>query len=121
MAVTVQGYLALDLVKKNNVELVKGVDRASTTTVAELRTAVTVAQALTSQRLELDQITALNTTPAGIIDSNCKLLTRQTSTNHEHTSASPIPVQTHQPPFQNTSNTIATTQQSKHHAPAISK
>ena len=28
MAVTVQGYLALDLVKKNNVELVKGVDRA---------------------------------------------------------------------------------------------
>ena len=37
MAVTVQGYLALDLVKKNNVELVKGVDRASTTTVAALR------------------------------------------------------------------------------------
>ena len=34
MAVTVQGYLALDLVKKNNVELVKGVDRASTTTVS---------------------------------------------------------------------------------------
>jgi hypothetical protein len=45
MAVTVQGYLALDLVKKNNVELVKGVDRASTTTVGALRTAVTVAQA----------------------------------------------------------------------------
>ncbi len=29
MAVTVQGYLALDLVKKNNTELMKGVDRAS--------------------------------------------------------------------------------------------
>ncbi|MGB7408584.1 MAG: toxic anion resistance protein, partial [Pontixanthobacter sp.] len=41
MAVSVQGYLALDLVKKNNVELVKGVDRASTTTVGALRTAVT--------------------------------------------------------------------------------
>ncbi|MEL6238043.1 MAG: toxic anion resistance protein, partial [Pseudomonadota bacterium] len=37
MAVSVQGYLALDLVKKNNVELVKGVDRASTTTVGALR------------------------------------------------------------------------------------
>ena len=47
MAVSVQGYLALDLVKKNNVELVKGVDRASTTTVGALRTAVTVAQAMT--------------------------------------------------------------------------
>src|SRR5690606_25913549 len=62
MAVTVQGYLALDLVKKNNVELVKGVDRASTTTVAALRTAVTVAQAMTNQRLVLGQITALNQT-----------------------------------------------------------
>ena len=65
MAVTVQGYLALDLVKKNNVELVKGVDRASTTTVSALRTAVTVAQAMTNQKLVLQQITALNTTTAG--------------------------------------------------------
>jgi uncharacterized protein YaaN involved in tellurite resistance len=69
MAVTVQGYLALDLVKKNNVELVKGVDRASTTTVSALRTAVTVAQALTNQKLVLEQITQLNTTTANIIDS----------------------------------------------------
>ena len=37
MAVAVQGYLALDLVKKNNVELVKGVDRASTTTGGALQ------------------------------------------------------------------------------------
>src|SRR3546814_13540390 len=66
MAVTVQGYRALELVKKNNVELVKGVDRASTTTVSALRTAVTVAQALTNQKLVLEQITALNTTTAGM-------------------------------------------------------
>ena len=69
MAVTVQGYLALDLVKKNNVELVKGVDRASTTTVSALRTAVTVAQAMTNQKLVLEQIGALNTTTANMIDS----------------------------------------------------
>lgn len=68
MAVAVQGYLALDLVKKNNVELVKGVDRASTTTVGALRTAVTVAQALGNQRLVLEQVTALNSTTANIID-----------------------------------------------------
>src|SRR3546814_2498731 len=55
MAVTVQGYLALDLVKKNNVELVKGVDRASTTTVGALKTAITVAQAMTNQKLVLEQ------------------------------------------------------------------
>ena len=32
MAVSVQGYMALDLVRKNNLELIKGVDRAQTTT-----------------------------------------------------------------------------------------
>jgi toxic anion resistance protein TelA/extracellular solute-binding protein len=42
--------LALDLVRKNNLELVKGVDRATTTTVAALRTAVMVAQALANQK-----------------------------------------------------------------------
>src|SRR4029077_20185675 len=67
MAVTVQGYLALDLVKKNNVELVKGAARAATPAVAAPRPAVTVAQALTNQRLVLEQITALNPTTANMI------------------------------------------------------
>ena len=74
MAVTVQGYLALDLVKKNNVELVKGVDRASTTTVSALRTAVTVASALSIQRLVLEQIGALHTTTANLIDTTGAML-----------------------------------------------
>ena len=63
LAVSVQGYLSLDMVRKNNLELIKGVDRASTTTVSALRTAVIVAQALTNQKLVLAQVTALNTTP----------------------------------------------------------
>jgi len=46
-AVSVQGYLALDMIRKNNLELSKGVDRASTTTISALRTAFVVAQALT--------------------------------------------------------------------------
>jgi uncharacterized protein YaaN involved in tellurite resistance len=106
MAVTVQGYLALDLVKKNNVELVKGVDRASTTTVAALRTAVTVAQALANQKLVLDQITALNTTTANIIDSTGKLLKSQTATIHEQAAASTIPLETLQRAFQNIYDTM---------------
>ena len=101
MAVSVQGYLALDLVKKNNVELVKGVDRASTTTVSALRTAVTVAEAMTNQRLVLKQITALNDTTAGIIDSTGKLLREQTGKIHEQAAASTIPMQTLQNAFQN--------------------
>ena len=106
MAVTVQGYLALDLVKKNNVELVKGVDRASTTTVAALRTAVTVAQALTNQKLVLEQITSLNTTTANIIDSTGKLLKSQTAQIHEQAAASTIPIETLQRAFQNIYDTM---------------
>ncbi|SFR77435.1 toxic anion resistance protein [Sphingomonas jatrophae] len=106
MAVTVQGYLALDLVKKNNVELVKGVDRASTTTVSALRTAVTVAQALTNQKLVLQQITALNTTTANIIDSTGELLRSQTGEIHRQAAASTIPIETLQRAFQNIYTTM---------------
>ncbi len=42
LAVAVQGYMALDLIRRNNLELIRGVDRAQTTTVAALRTAVIV-------------------------------------------------------------------------------
>ena len=106
MAVTVQGYLALDLVKKNNVELVKGVDRASTTTVGALRTAVTVAQAMTNQRLVLQQITSLNQTTANIIDSTGTLLREQTGKIHEQAAASTIPLETLQRAFQNIYDTM---------------
>ena len=106
MAVTVQGYLALDLVKKNNVELVKGVDRASTTTVSALRTAVTVAQAMTNQKLVLQQITALNTTTAGMIDSTGEMLRTQTGAIHEQAASSTIPLETLQRAFQNIYDTM---------------
>jgi uncharacterized protein YaaN involved in tellurite resistance len=106
MAVTVQGYLALDLVKKNNVELVKGVDRASTTTVGALRTAVTVAQAMTNQKLVLQQITALNTTTAAIIDGTGQMLRENTAGIHEQAANSAIPLETLSRAFQNIYDTM---------------
>jgi len=106
LAVSVQGYLALDLVKKNNVELMKGVDRASTTTVSALRTAVTVAEAMTNQKLVLEQITQLNSTTAGIIDSTGELLKANTATIHEQAASSTIPVETLQRAFQNVYQTM---------------
>ncbi len=106
MAVTVQGYLALDLVKKNNVELVKGVDRASTTTVSALRTAVTVAQAMTNQKLVLEQITSLNKTTADIIDSTGTMLKQNTAAIHEQAAGSTIPLETLKRAFQNIYDTM---------------
>lgn len=78
LSVVVQGYLALDLIRKNNVELVKGVERATTTTVSALRTAVIAALALGNQKLVLDQVTALNATTGNIIESTSQMLRQQT-------------------------------------------
>jgi uncharacterized protein YaaN involved in tellurite resistance len=78
LSVVVQGYLALDLIRKNNLELVKGVERATTTTVSALRTAVIAALALGNQKLVLDQVTALNTTTGNIIESTSQMLRQQT-------------------------------------------
>jgi uncharacterized protein YaaN involved in tellurite resistance len=74
LAVSIQNYLAIDIVIKNNLELVKGVDRATTTTISALRTAVIVAQALNNQKLVLDQITALNETTSGMIERTSQML-----------------------------------------------
>jgi uncharacterized protein YaaN involved in tellurite resistance len=101
LAVSVQGYLALDLIRRNNVELIKGVDRATTTTVSALRTAVIVAQALADQRLVLDQITALNTTTGNLIESTSEMLHEQSGRISEQASSSTIELGKLQAAFKN--------------------
>ncbi len=101
LAVSVQGYLALDLVKKSNLELLKGVDRASTTTVAALRTAVTVSEALSGQKLVLDQVAAVNSTTAGLIQATSEMLKQQTARIHEQAASATIPVEVLQTAFRN--------------------
>ncbi|GAA4990261.1 toxic anion resistance protein [Kineococcus glutinatus] len=101
LSVSVQGYLAMDLVRKNNIELIKGVDRAQTTTVAALRTAVIVAQALANQRLVLDQINALNTTTNQMILSTSEMLKQQTAQIHQQAASSTVDVATLQRAFDN--------------------
>ncbi len=101
MAVNVQGYLALDLIRKNNIELIKGVERATTTTVSALRTAVIAAQALANQKLVLDQISALNTTTGNIIESTAAMLRQQTAQVYAQASSSTIDVKQLQSAFNN--------------------
>jgi uncharacterized protein YaaN involved in tellurite resistance len=77
MPFQLQGYLALDVVKKNNVELIKGVDRALDTTMAALRVAVITSQALGQQRIVLTQVDALNATTSDMIVATSELLRAQ--------------------------------------------
>ena len=106
MAVNIQGYLALDLLRKNNFELIKGVDRATTTTVAALRTAVMVAQALVNQKLVLDQISALNSTTASMIETTSDMLRQQTGEIHQQAASSTIEVEKLRKAFENVYQTM---------------
>lgn len=77
LAVCAQGYLAMDVVRRNNEELVKGVDRAATTTVSALRIAVMLASALDNQRRVVEQVNALRGTTEELIRGNAEMLATQ--------------------------------------------
>ncbi len=101
LAVSIQSYLAIDIIIKNNIELIKGVDRASTTTISALRTAVIVAQALGNQKLVLDQITALNTTTSGMIQRTSEMLKENSAQIQEQAASSTIGIEQLQAAFAN--------------------
>ncbi|MGI5951035.1 MAG: toxic anion resistance protein [Brooklawnia sp.] len=101
LAVSIQGYLAIDVIIKNNAELIKGVDRASTTTVSALRTAVITAQALGNQKLVLDQITALNATTSGLIERTSEMLKTNSVSIQEQAASSTVSIEALQKAFAN--------------------
>lgn len=77
MAVSQQGVLALEVVIRNNRELIRGVDRAINVTVSALNVAVTVALALANQRLVLDRVEAINATTSDLIAGTSEALRTQ--------------------------------------------
>jgi uncharacterized protein YaaN involved in tellurite resistance len=106
LAVSVQGYMALDVIRRNNLELIKGVERATTTTISALRTAIIVAQALTNQKLVLDQITALNTTTSNLVSGTSAMLKSQSAEIHEQAAASTVSLEHLQTAFTNVFETL---------------
>ena len=106
LAVSIQSYLAIDIIIKNNIELIKGVDRASTTTISALRTAVIVAQALGNQKLVLDQITALNTTTSQMIQRTSEMLKENSARIQEQAASSTIGLEQLQAAFANIYSTM---------------
>ncbi|WP_406414320.1 toxic anion resistance protein [Streptomyces sp. NBC_01614] len=77
LAVCAQGYLAMDVVRRNNEELIKGVDRAATTTVSALRISVMLSSALDNQKKVIEQVNALRGTTEDLIRGNAEMLATQ--------------------------------------------
>ena len=57
-----QGYLTIEMIIRNNRELMRGVDRAVNVTVNALQVAVTLAMALAHQKVTLEKIQAVTAT-----------------------------------------------------------
>jgi uncharacterized protein YaaN involved in tellurite resistance len=106
IAVTVQSYLAMGLIEDNNTKLAQGVERARTTTVTALRTAVITAQALENQKLVLDQIDAVNRTTDDLIGRTSEMLAKNTHRIQEQASTSGVSAETLEKAFDNLFTTM---------------
>jgi uncharacterized protein YaaN involved in tellurite resistance len=87
LAVNQQGVLAIEIIIRNNRELVRGVDRALDVTISALQVAVTVARALAHQKIVLDKIEAINTTTSDMIAGTAERLKTQGTQIHQQASS----------------------------------
>jgi uncharacterized protein YaaN involved in tellurite resistance len=77
LAVNQQGVIAIELVIRNNKELIKGVGRSVDVTVNALNVAVTVAFALANQKIVLEKVQAVNETTSRLISHTAEQLHSQ--------------------------------------------
>lgn len=83
ITVNQQGIIAMEVVQRNNKELIRGVQRAKTVTVSALRTGVMVASALYNQKIVLTKIQALNETTENIVAGTSRMLKEQGTEIHQ--------------------------------------
>jgi uncharacterized protein YaaN involved in tellurite resistance len=94
LAVNQQGVLAIELVIRNNKELIKGVDRGINVTINALNVAVTVALALANQKIVLDKIESVNRVTNQLIAATAAKLRTQGVEVHKQASRSQLDMAT---------------------------
>lgn len=83
LVVNQQGIMAIEVVIRNNKELIRGVDRARNVTVSALKISVTVASALYNQKIVLKKIELLNQTTDNLISGTSRMLKEQGAAIHK--------------------------------------
>jgi len=94
LAVNQQGVLAIEIIIRNNKELIKGVDRGINVTVNALNVAVTVALALANQKIVLDKIDAVNKVTNQLIAQTAAQLRTQGAEIHKRASSTQVDIET---------------------------
>lgn len=102
IVVNQQGIMAIEVIRKNNKELIRGVERAKNVTVSALRIATIVASALYNQKIVLKKIEALNETTNDLISGTAKMLKEQGAQIHKQSMEANISVDTLKAAFADT-------------------
>lgn len=99
LVVDQQGIIAMEIIRRNNRELIRSVERAKLVTVQALRTAVTVAGALYDQKIVLEKVQALNAETERMIAATGTLLREQGAAVQKQASEASISAETLQQAF----------------------
>ncbi|CUN81304.1 toxic anion resistance protein [Clostridium disporicum] len=102
IVVNQQGIIAIEVIRRNNKELIRGVDRAKNVTISALRTATIVASALYNQKIVLKKIDLLNKTTNDLISGTSKMLKEQGTEIQRQSIESNISVDTLKSAFSDT-------------------
>lgn len=94
LVVNQQGIMAIEVVIRNNKELIRGVDRAKNVTISALKISVTVASALYNQKIVLKKIELLNETTNELIAGTSRMLKNQGIEIQKQSLSSGISVET---------------------------
>lgn len=89
-----QGIMAIEVVRRNNKELIRGVERAKNVTISAMRIAAIVASALYNQKIVLKKIEMLNATTNDLISATSRMLKEQGSEIHKQSMETNISVDT---------------------------
>jgi uncharacterized protein YaaN involved in tellurite resistance len=78
-----QGIMAIEVIRRNNKELIRGVERAKNVTISAMRIAAIVASALYNQKIVLKKIEMLNSTTNELIAGTSRMLKEQGAEIHK--------------------------------------
>jgi len=92
MIVNQQGFLAIEMIIRNNKELVRGVNRALNVTMSALQVAVTLALALANQKIVLEKVESVNVTTNNLIAGTARRLKEQGAAIHKQAASTMLDV-----------------------------
>ncbi len=101
-AVNQNGIVAMEVIRKNNLELIRSVNRAQTVTVSALTVAVTVAGALFNQKIVLEKVQTLNAATNNMLAATSTMLKEQGVAVQKQAIESNIDVETMKTAFKDT-------------------